>query len=110
MSNQPAPKTITATDASNHFGRMIDEAAKGDHYFVVTRMGSPHAVVLGVDQYRELMEQLETVQELHDPEYMAGIAEAREDVRLGRTLTLAELDAELGFTGNGIAGTATSHE
>lgn len=103
MSSQPIPKIISATNASNHFGRMIDEVAKGDHYFVVTRMGSPRAVVLGVDQYRDLLEQLETVQERHDPDYMAGIAEAREDIRLGRTLTLAELDAELGFGSDGVA-------
>ena len=103
MTDQPVPKTISATTASNHFGRMIDEAATGQHYFIVTRMGSPRAVVLGVEQYRDLMEQLETVQELHDPDYMAGIAEAREDIRLGRTLTLDELDAELGFTGDDLS-------
>jgi prevent-host-death family protein len=92
------PKTITATEASNNFGRMIDEAARGRSLFIVTRMGNPRAVVIGVDQYRELMKELETVQELSDEEYVAGIVEAREDVQLGRTLSLEELDEELGFT------------
>ena len=92
------PKTISATKASNNFGQMIDEAARGRSLFIVTRMGHPRAVVIGVDQYRELLEELETVQELSDDKYLAEVAEAREDIRLGRTLTLDELDEELGFT------------
>lgn len=77
---------------------MIDEAARARSLFIVTRMGRPRAVVLGVERYREILEQLETVQELDDEAYMAGVAQAREDIRLGRTLTLEELDRELGFT------------
>ncbi len=98
MADQPIPKTISATEASNHFGAMMDEAARGRSLFIVTRMGRPQAVVIGVDQYRELMEKIETAQELHDKEYLAGIAEARKDIELGRTLTLEELDEEIGFT------------
>ena len=98
MANNPKPKTITATEASNHFGTMIDEAARGRSLFVVTRMGRPQAVVLGMDQYQELIELLETADELKDKEYLASVAEAREDVRVGRTLSLEELDREFDFT------------
>lgn len=98
MAAQPTPKTITATEASNNFGRMADEAARGRSLFIVTRMGNPYAVVIGFDQYRALLEELETVQELNDEGYLAGLAEAREDIELGRTLSLEELDKEFGFT------------
>lgn len=98
MRSNPLPKTISATEASNRFGAMIDEASRGRSLFVVTRMGKPQAVVLGMDQYRELVERLETVNELKDKPYLASIAEAREDFKVGRTLTLKELDEELGFT------------
>lgn len=98
MAARPMPKTISSTDASNRFGSVMDEAARGESFFIVTRMGQPRVVVLGVEQYREIMEELETTMELNDEEYMAAIAEAREDIRLGRTLTLEELDRELGFT------------
>jgi prevent-host-death family protein len=98
LTGKPAHKIITATHASNHFGRLIDEAARGLSSFIVTRMGHPTAVILGIDQYRALLEELEATQEIHDEAYMAGVAEAREDIELGRTLTLAELDSELGFT------------
>jgi prevent-host-death family protein len=98
LATNPNPKTISATEASNRFGTMIDEASRGRSLFVVTRMGRPQAVVLGMDQYRELIERLETVDELKDKEYLASIAEAREDIKVGRTLNLEELDKELGFT------------
>ena len=98
MANNPVPKTISATEASNRFGTMIDEAARGRSLFVVTRMGRPQAVVLGMDQYQELIELLETVDDLEDKEYLSSIAEAREDIRVGRILSLEELDKELGFS------------
>jgi prevent-host-death family protein len=98
LADNPLPKTISATEASNHFGTMIDEAARGRSLFVVTRMGRPQAVVIGMDQYLELMELLETADELKDREYLVGIAEAREDIQLGRTLGLEELDREFGFS------------
>ena len=98
MANNPVPKMISATEASNRFGTMIDEAARGRSLFVVTRMGRPQAVVMGMDQYQELIELLETADELKDKEYLASVAEAREDVRVGRTLSLEELDREFDFT------------
>ena len=98
MANKPVPKMISATEASNRFGTMIDEAARGRSLFVVTRMGRPQAVVLGMDQYQELIELLETADELEDKEYLSSIAEAREDIRVGRILSLEKLDKELGFS------------
>ena len=92
------PKIISATEASNNFGSVIDEAAQGKSYFVITRMGKAKAVVLGVEQYRELMEELEIIQEQEDPEVQNALKEAREDLKLGRTISLEELDRELGFT------------
>ena len=60
-------------------------------------MGRPQAIVIGVDQYRDILEELETIEDLQDKEYLMGVAEAREDIKLGRILTLAELDQESGF-------------
>ena len=98
MVEQPRPKIISATEASNNFGSLIDEAARGRSYFVITRMGKAKSVVLGVNQYQELMEELEIIQEQEDPEVQQALKVAHEDVELGRTMSLEELDRELGFT------------
>lgn len=97
MLERPMPKIISATEASNNFGSVIDEAAQGKSYFVITRMGKARAVVLGVEQYTELMEELEINQEQDDLEVQEALKEARQDVKLGRIVSLEELDKELGF-------------
>jgi prevent-host-death family protein len=102
VAERPTTKTISATEASNRFGSMVDEAARGDSVFVVTNMGRPRAVVLGVDRYLELLEELEVVLEQSDPEFQAALAGAREDVELGRTMTLEEFDERFGFTADGL--------
>ena len=103
MADQPTPKVISATEASNNFGSMIDEAARGRSFFVVTRMGKARAVVLGMEQYRDLLEELEINGEENDPEFQAALAEAKKDFELGRSLSLEELDKEFGFTEDELA-------
>lgn len=98
MAERIMPKIISATQASNNFGSLIDEAAQGKSYFVITRMGKAKAVVLGVEQYRELMDELEIIQEQDDVDFQGTLSEARRDIELGRTVTLDELDKELGIT------------
>jgi prevent-host-death family protein len=94
---RPIPKVISATNASNNFGSVIDEVARGRSYFVITRMGKAKAVVLGVQQYQDLMEELEITLEQADPGVQKALKEAREDYELGRTMSIDELDRELGF-------------
>lgn len=98
MAERPMPKVISATEASNNFGTLIDEAAQGKSYFVITRMGKAKAVVLGVEQYKDILEELEINLEQESPEVQEALKEARRDVELGKTLSLEELDKELGLT------------
>jgi prevent-host-death family protein len=92
------PREITATDAANHFGALLDEVAGKAAHFLITRLGRPRAVMVSVDEYREILEILETLEELEDEEYLAGIREAREDMALGRTMTFDELEERLGLS------------
>lgn len=90
-------KTISSTEASNRFGTMLSEVEKGESLFVVTRMGKPKGVMIGIDQFREMIELLETAEEAGDEKFMAGLLEAYQDIQAGRTLTLKEFDAVFGF-------------
>jgi prevent-host-death family protein len=72
-----------------HFSQVIDEVAGTHERVVVTRNGSPVAVIMAVDDYESLMETLEilsdrsAVAEIHDAEkQMAnGDAFSEEQVR-----------------------------
>jgi len=46
--------TVTATEAQNEFGRVLDQAAR-DQDVVITRHNVPRAVLLSVGRYRELV-------------------------------------------------------
>jgi prevent-host-death family protein len=92
------PREITATEASNHFGALLDEVAGKAGHYLITRLGRPRAVMISIDEYREILELLETLEELEDRDFLAGIREAREDIALGRTMTLDELEERLGLS------------
>lgn len=98
MKERLMPKQISATEAANRFGTLMDEAARGASLFVVTRMGQPKVVLIGVEAFQEMLELIETAEELADSEYLSGIVEAREDIELGRTMSLDELEEALNLT------------
>ncbi len=107
MADRLTPKTITATEASNKFGSLIDEASRGRSLFVITRRGLARAVLLGMDQYRALLEELEITQEQNDPAFQAALAEAKQDYELGRVMNQDEFDAEFGFSEEMLLGDET---
>lgn len=46
-------KSVSATEAQNNFGRVLDNAALGEVY--ITKYDRPTAVVLSIDRYNELI-------------------------------------------------------
>ncbi len=90
MSRRPvgdaAEVEISATDAQNEFGRVLDRAA-GDDVVVITRHGVPRAVLISVDRYRALtrrdtraLDTLSTefdalLREMQRPDTAAGIGQ-----------------------------------
>jgi antitoxin YefM len=57
-----------------HFSRVIDEVSGTHERVIVTKNGSPVAVILAVEDYESLMETLEV---LSDPESVAEIRDAQ---------------------------------
>lgn len=97
MKEKVMPKLISATEAANKFGSLVEEAAQGRSLFVITRMGKAQAVVLGMDRYKEIIEDLEIAEEEKDPKLRAALADARKDVELGRVMSEEEFNKEFGF-------------
>jgi len=110
MKDKTIAKIISATEASNNFGSLIDEAAKGRSYFVVTRLGKARAVVLGIDQYGRLLEELEIKAEQNDAKFQRSLREARQDYKLGRVMNEKEFDKEFGFSKDMFSGEEQSQD
>ncbi len=85
-------KVISAFKARQNFGQLLEEARYHGHRFLVKRAGNPMAVVMGIEEWENIVE---TLSELEDPSHVASIKEARREIELGKTLTLEELRREL---------------
>lgn len=82
-------KTISMTEAKNDICSIIRDAEAQD--VIITRHGKPAAVVIGFHDEDDWFDyRLE-----HDEEFLAKIAEAREDIRHGRFITLDELEKKM---------------
>ncbi len=100
MDREPTmTKVIPAFKARQNFGQILEEARYRGHRFLVERAGKPMAMVVGIEEWENIVE---TLAELNDPEYLASIREARREVELGETLTLEELKAELAKAHRGL--------
>ncbi|MBI4492934.1 MAG: type II toxin-antitoxin system Phd/YefM family antitoxin [Chloroflexi bacterium] len=85
-------RVIPAFKARQNFGQLLEQARYRGYRFVVERAGKPMAVLIGIEEWENIVE---TLAELHDPEYLESIREARREIELGQSLTLEELKAEL---------------
>lgn len=75
------------------FSEIVDRIARQQDRVVVTRNGSPAAVLISPEDLEELEETLEV---LSDPKLMAQIRAGEKDLEQGNVVTLDELKAELG--------------
>lgn len=75
-----------------HFSQVIDEVTRTHERVVVTRNGSPVAVIMAVDDYESLMETLEI---LSDRQAVADIREAERQMAQGRAYSEEQVRATL---------------
>jgi len=77
--------TAPLTEARDRLSEIVDDVASGAAAWVITKHGRPVAVIMGHDEYESL---IETLNVLSDPDTMAALAEAQEDLAAGRVTPL----------------------
>jgi antitoxin YefM len=75
-----------------HFSQVIDAVAGTHERVTVTKNGSPVAVIMAVEDYESLME---TLRILSDPQAVADIREAEQQIAQGRANWEAQVRAGL---------------
>lgn len=68
--------------------RLLTELRKEGTEVVITRQGKPAAVILDIERYLEVQEAL---REFSDPDYLAALLKAREDIRQGKGIAASEV-------------------
>ena len=80
-------KTVGVKEAHQNLARLIRAAERGDQV-VITRDGTPAAVLLGVQEYSSI---IDTLEEMADPGALRALRQAQAEERAGRLHTYEEV-------------------
>ena len=86
--------TISVRELRPKLSQVIDNIHKKFDRYVITRRGKPEVVMMSIDDYEGLLETLEIES---DPELMADIREAKEEMKKGKGVSLEEARRRLGI-------------
>ena len=85
------PKSVDATTAKNNLGELLDKAHFGAVPFLVTKRREPWAIILGIDVYEDLLDQLNTMAEQIDPGFQKSLQQSMEEYRRGDVGTMEDI-------------------
>lgn len=86
-------QTLPISKVKDRLNELVDAAAVTHEQIIITKNGSPAAVLIGADEWESLQE---TLFWLSQPETKASIDSARAEVEAGDGLTEAQIRAEFG--------------
>jgi prevent-host-death family protein len=78
-----AMKTIGTVELRRDTADILASARYEGERYLVTRAGKPFAVLLGISDWEVLQSELATLQEQTDPEALAALRRAKEDIAAG---------------------------
>ncbi|MBI5696163.1 MAG: type II toxin-antitoxin system Phd/YefM family antitoxin [Nitrospirae bacterium] len=85
-------RTISINEAESRLAEIIEEISASREAVVLTKDNGPAAVMMSVDAYESL---IETMEILADPEMVAAIREAEEEMMARKFLTEEEFWREV---------------
>ena len=77
------PITIPAAIARTQFGSLLKQIARRKGRFVITKSGKPAAVLLGIEDFDDIIEEL-------DPVFQKSLIAAFKEYRAGKAITLKD--------------------
>ena len=76
-------RTVTMEQAQRRLKSVIEEVRKNKAPYILTRFGKPQALIVSIEEYEEMQEELAL---LSNSEHIACIAEARAAYRAGESI------------------------
>ncbi len=80
-------RTVTMEQAQRGLKGVIEEVKKNKTPYILTRFGKPQALIVSIEEYEEMQEELAL---LSNPEHIARIAEARAAYRSGESILIED--------------------
>jgi len=81
--NTPMSATIPAAIARTQLGSLLKQISNEKARFVITKGGKPTAVLLGIDDFDDIVEEL-------DPAFQKSLRVARREYKAGKAITLQD--------------------
>jgi len=76
-------RTVTMEQAQRRLKKVIEDIKQNKTPYVLTRFGKPQALIVSIEEYEEMQEELAL---LSNPEHIARIAEARAAYGAGESI------------------------
>lgn len=87
-------RKIGLAEARKSLSRMVEDAYFRGEHWLVTKSEEPRAVLIGFDQYEELLSKAATFEYMSDPEAVEMDMIADADIKAGRVFTHEEVMAK----------------
>jgi prevent-host-death family protein len=84
-------KTMSLKQARSQFSSLIDKADRLSERFIVTKNGTPKAVVMGAEEYESWVETLEL---LSNPKAVKALQQGLRDAKAGKVRSFKEVFGE----------------
>jgi antitoxin YefM len=85
-------RTLSITEARKRIFEIAEEVQKPDTYYTLTENGKPKAVILSVEEFENLLDDLDI---LSDPDLLKEIEEAEQAIEKGDYYRWEDLKKEL---------------
>jgi len=83
MAKRTMPTAIPAYIARTQFGSLLKQVMEKKARFLITRSGKPSAVLLGITDFDDILEEL-------DPEFQKSLKLAAKEYQAGKAISLQE--------------------
>ena len=89
------PKTITAKKVRINFGEIMNRAHYGHEPYIITKQNKPMVILLGIEDYEDMVDLLDTMAEQLDPQFQKSLEQSVVEYRQEEVFTLADIKKEL---------------
>lgn len=84
-------KTLSLKEARSRFSSLVDKASRLSERYVVTKNGTPTAVVMGAEEFEEWIETLEVVT---NPNTLKSLRQGLKEAKAGKLKSFKQVFGE----------------
>jgi prevent-host-death family protein len=85
------PKSVNAKKVRYQLGEIINKVSYGHQPMVITRNGNPEVVLIGAEDYEDMIDLMDTMAEELSPKFRKALKKARQEYERGEVGTAEDI-------------------